>query len=389
MGPAGRGIFYLLWSNAPAGSYPLTAVATDNSGLSTVSAVVNINVLSFSNSFPPIVRIASPPNGAVFRAPVNVSIVAYAADLDGFVSSVQFFADGSSIGFGRPISPVAGVSNSASYIRPTNYWVLVWTNPVPETNIELTALATDNSGTSTLSAPITISVLPPLPPPTNRPALVGIVATDPVAIEGTNCWPWLGLANGANACSWSNWVSSTAVFCRFTNCGPKDATFRVFRFGATNEDLDVTYAIGGTATNGVDYATLSGDVLVPAGQQSAAITVIPIDDGPPDITSTVILKLTPGTNYLLGFPRAAAALILDPGSRALGNGIVPGGFFHICALGPNGAWFHVEQSGDMVNWMPICTNQVVNGSIDFVDPNAATQSGVFYRAVAEANPPPM
>lgn len=172
-----------------------------------------------------------------------------------------------------------------------------------------------------------------------------------------------------------------------TNCGPKDATFTVFRFGATNDDLDVTYAIGGTATNGVDYVPLSGAVSIPAGQRAAAITVIPIDDGPPDISSTVVLKLTPGTNYLVGFPPAAAAVILDPGSPWPGTGVLPGGFFHICAVGPNGAWFHVEQSIDMINWTSICTNQVVNGSIDFVDPNAATLPGVFYRTVPEANPP--
>ena len=77
----------------------------------------------------------------------------------------------------------------------------------------------------------------------------------------------------------------------------------MFRFGATNNDLDVAYAIGGTATNGVDYVALPGAVTIPAGERRADITIVPLDDGPPDITSTVILKLIPdatGTNYLLG-----------------------------------------------------------------------------------------
>ena len=79
----------------------------------------------------------------------------------------------------------------------------------------------------------------------------------------------------------------------------------MFRFGATNDDLDVAYAIGGTATNGVDYVALPGLVTIPAGERRADITIVPLDDGPPDITSTVILKLVPdatGTNYLLGYP---------------------------------------------------------------------------------------
>ena len=78
---------------------------------------------------------------------------------------------------------------------PTNYWELVWTNPPLGTNIALTAKATDNGGASTVSAPVLVSILPSLPPPTNRPPIVSIVATDPVAIEGTNCWTWPGLAS--------------------------------------------------------------------------------------------------------------------------------------------------------------------------------------------------
>ena len=34
-----------------------------------------------------------------------------------------------------------------------------------------------------------------------------------------------------------------------------------------------------------------------------------------------------------------------------------------------------------------CTNQVVNGRIDFVDPDAATNPARFYRTVPEAGPP--
>ena len=54
---------------------------------------------------PPVVRITSPPNGAVFRAPVNIPLFAYAADLDGFVAGVEFFADGSSLGQARRVIP--------------------------------------------------------------------------------------------------------------------------------------------------------------------------------------------------------------------------------------------------------------------------------------------
>jgi hypothetical protein len=357
------------------------------------SATVYITPPGVSN-LPPVVRITSPPNGAVFRAPVNIPIYAYAADPDGFVTAVEFFAGSNSLGLGHRVTavppplPPGPVQPPILIVVPTNYWALVWTNPPLETNIALTARATDNGGASAVSAPVLISILPSPPPPTNRPPIVSIVATDPVAIEGTNCWPWPGLASPVS--TWSNWFAASAIWRFYTNCGPKDATFTVFRFGATNDALDVAYAIGGTATNGIDYVALPGLVTVPAGERRAAITIVPLDDGPPDITSTVILKLVPdttGTNYLLGYPRVAAAIILDSRSPRPVTGPLPGAAFNVSAAGPDGAWFHVEYSTDLIHWTSICTNQVVNGSMDFVDPDAATNPARFYRTVPEPGPP--
>jgi hypothetical protein len=386
-------VYFLNWQNVPANTWSLTAVVTDNGGASTTSAPVKITVLPGPppTNLPPVVRITSPPNGAVFRAPVNIPIYTYAADPDGFVTTVEFFAGSTSLGFGwrvtavPPPLPPGPVQPPILIAVPTNYWGLLWTNPPLGTNIALTAKATDNGGASAVSAPVLISILPSPPPPTNRPPIVSIVATDPVAIEGTNCWPWLGLASPVP--TWSNWFAASPPWRVFTNCGPKDATFTVFRFGATNDDLDVAYAIGGTATNGIDYVALPGLVTIPAGERRAAITIMPLDDGPPDITSTVILKLVPGTNYLLGYPQAAATIILDSQSSRAVTGLLPGAAFNLSAAGPDGAWFHVEYSTDLIHWTSVCTNQVVNGRIDFVDPDAATNPARFYRTVPEAGPP--
>ncbi len=387
-------IYFFNWQNVPTNNYSLTAVATDNGGLSTTSAPVKITVQLPPTNLPPVVRITSPPNGSVFRAPANIPIYAYAADRDGSVASVEFFAGGASLGFGHQVAAVPpplppGPVQPPILIVATNFWELTWTNPPPGTNIVLTAEAADNGGLSTTSAPVLVSILPPLPPPTNRPPIISIVATDPIAIEGTNCWTWPGLASPV--ATWSNWYAANAVFRFFTNCGPKNATISVFRFGDTNNNLDVPYAIGGTATNGVDYVALPGTVIISAGERRADITIVPLDDGPPDITSTVVLKLVPaaatGTNYLLGFPRAAAVIILDSQSPRAATGIVPGPAFNLAAAGPDGAWFHVEYSTDLVNWTPICTNQVVNGSMDFVDPDAAANPARFYRTVPESGPP--
>lgn len=380
-------VWFFNWQNPLPGNYPLTAVATDNGGATTTSASVDIAVLPGPpTNRPPVVRIVSPANGSVFRAPIDIPLFAFANDSDDSVSSVEFFAGTNGLGFGQPIpAPVAG---SVPPIYPTNLYFLIWSN-APVGVYALTAVAIDSGGASTTSAPpVNVTILPSLPPPTNRPPIVSIVASDPVAVEGTNCWVWPGETNSPP--TWAAWP--TAVCRSFTNCGPRTATFTVRRFGDTNSNLTVPYDIGGTASNGVDYVTLPGSVSIPAGERRALITIVPIDDGPPDVNKTVILTLLPDMQmnplpgYVLGFPRRAGAIIIDQGPCPA-SGMLPGGCFHLARPGPDAAWFSVEDSTDLVNWTAVCTNQVVNGSIDFVDPDAAGNQSRFYRAVPLTNAP--
>jgi len=244
----------------------------------------------------------------------------------------------------------------------------------------------DTQGKLATSAPVCISVILSVTG-TNRPDVVSIAAIDPLAIEGTNCWVWRGLTNGVP--SWTNWAFP--VWRLFTNCGPKSATFAVRRFGDASTNLTVAYDIGGTASNGVDYVALPGTVTIPTGAAYGLISIVPIDDGLPDTNKTVVLTLAPATNlppdYLLGFPRRAAALILDGNQLCPPTGMVPISCFHLNAAGPDGAWFSVRYTTDFVNWTGLCTNQVVNGSIDFIDPDAANDPNRFYQAVPQGGPP--
>ena len=64
-----------------------------------------------------------------------------------------------------------------------------------------------------------------------------------------------------------------------TEQGLAPGVFTVSRSGSTSSALTVSYTVGGTATAGSDYQSLSGSVLIPAGQSSASIVVTPVDDG--------------------------------------------------------------------------------------------------------------
>ena len=182
-------------------------------------------------------------------------------------------------------------------------------------------------------------------------------------------------------------VQATQPVATATNSG----VFTVFRKGNTNLTLNVWYDLDGTASNGVDYVALSGFATIPTGERRALITVIPIDDGPPDFNKTVILTLTASTNtppdYLLGFPLRAGAVIIDSDGPRPVTGMLPGHCFHFSKTGPDATWFSIEYSTNLVNWTPVCTNQVIDGSIDFIGPDAAGNSSRFYRAVPLATSP--
>ena len=93
--------------------------------------------------------------------------------------------------------------------------------------------------------------------------------------------------------------------------GPDTATFTVTRTGPTTNPLTVLYGITGTATNGADYQTLSGSVVIPANQVSATIIVTPIDDPNDEGPESVVLNLTPHAAYTIGTPGIANATIAD------------------------------------------------------------------------------
>lgn len=90
------------------------------------------------------------------------------------------------------------------------------------------------------------------------------------------------------------------------------AAFQIDRTGPTDDPLTVYYTTRqqpGDATPGTDYQVLSGQVVIPAGEDHAAVIVRPIVDGIPDGQEWVGLSLAGGTGYATD-PGASEAEIL-------------------------------------------------------------------------------
>jgi len=128
------------WSSVPVGSYALTAVASDSTGILATSSVVNITV-----TYPaPTVSLTSPANSSSFSAPASISLSAAASSSDGTVTNVAFY-QGSTL--------LANVSSA-----PYNY---TWAN-VSAGSYTLTAQATDNNGATGISSAVSVTVVNPL-----------------------------------------------------------------------------------------------------------------------------------------------------------------------------------------------------------------------------------
>ena len=127
--------YSIVWSNAPPGTYVLTARATGNLGATADSVPISITVRG-----PPSVAITSPANGASFGAAGGITVNASATDPDGPLAFVELYRDG---------TVFAATNGSTISSRLTNM--------VPGT-YALTARASDDRGLLSTSATVTVTV---------------------------------------------------------------------------------------------------------------------------------------------------------------------------------------------------------------------------------------
>ena len=163
-------------TGASASYYPLTA-QWDNIAITKLS---NFLAPRASGNLRPLVTLTNPPDGAsvmLESVPGVLNLGASASDSDGTIAKVDFYAG--TIKLGTATGSPYGFQ---------------WTNP-PSGSYTLTAVATDNSGASTVSAPATVSVF---------------TAPQPVSLTISNAGPNLQLSWPTSAtASVVQWVSNT------------------------------------------------------------------------------------------------------------------------------------------------------------------------------------
>jgi len=92
--------------------------------------------------------------------------------------------------------------------------------------------------------------------------------------------------------------------------------------------------------------------------------------------------------YGIGFPERAAAVIVDNDGPRPPICHLPDRSFHLVHPGTNGTWVRIECSTNLIHWTAICTNQVTDGAVHHVDPEADGRPNCYYRVRPCPPPPP-
>ncbi len=131
--------FSYAWTPATAGSYTLTAVATDNDGATSTVASVSFTVTEEQSNAAPTVAITSPANGTTYNDLSAVTVSVNAADADGTVSKVTY--------------TVNGANATDVTVSPFNFSF----TPSAYGSYTIAAVATDNEGAVSSSASVTLN----------------------------------------------------------------------------------------------------------------------------------------------------------------------------------------------------------------------------------------
>jgi RHS repeat-associated protein len=135
IGTATAAPYTFTWTNVAAGLYSLTAVATNDAGMTASSSAVSIAV-----DAPPSVALTAPSSGTTFTAPANIAVAANVSDTVGTVTKVDFYRNGTLI--------------TSLTAAPYSF---TWTG-VPAGSYSLTAVATNDSRQATTSAAVAVTV---------------------------------------------------------------------------------------------------------------------------------------------------------------------------------------------------------------------------------------
>lgn len=274
---------------------------------------------------PPAVAITSPPNGASFMPPTNVTLVATATAFDGAtISKVEFYQGTTLVGtaLNAPFSASVPLTTAG--------------------DLSFTAKATDSTGATTTSTPVTVEVL-------HQPPTVTIINPP----DGTQYQLPANITLTATASAFDGAAITSVEFFQA-------AAAQWFTVGtATNPPYSVPVSIASAGS----YTFIA----VATDSETASTT-----------SASVTIQVTGG-----GIPGQAARLS-NPQALPSSSDFQ---IFAFTLTGTPGATYVTETTGDYLTWKPVATNQLAGNTVAVSVPRG-TNRFLAFRARTDAGGPP-
>jgi hypothetical protein len=241
-----------------------------------------------------------------------------------------------------PVVTIAATDSSASEGGDAGSLVITRTGSTDQpltVQFNITGAATNGVDYQTLQNTVTIAAgestaqitVTPIDDDTfegNETVIVTLTDTEGYSVGGQNTATVTIQDNDTQAPT----ISVTASDDVATEAGD-GGTFLITR-SDTDGDLTVNYVLTGSATNGTDYQTLSGSVVIPNGQNSVQIDLTPIQDATVEGQELATLTLIDAASYQIGIASDTISIVDDDGQLgdlaltaddgALPDTIVPG-----------------------------------------------------------------
>ncbi|MBL1175027.1 CARDB domain-containing protein [Pantanalinema sp. GBBB05] len=183
---------------------------------------------------------------------------------------------------------------------------------------DITALAA-NTVTSTLSTTLALPGMTDSFWSGSRTYYIGMIVDSLNGISESNESNNANLGNGTD---WDDVAITVPSIVTLTASDPNAAEvasgqpanpgqFTFSRTGDTSTALTVYYTIGGSATNGSDYNSISNSITFQAGQSTAILPITIINDLLTEGNETVVLTLNSSSSYTLGSSTTGTVAIAD------------------------------------------------------------------------------
>jgi RHS repeat-associated protein len=252
LGTVSTAPYSFTWSNVTAGSYIVTAKATDTLGNVTTSPAITVIADAL-----PVVSLTSPASGAQMVAPGSFTLTASATSVASTIVKVDFYNG----------ATLLGTATAAPYS-------FTWSN-VPIGSYSLTAIATDALGISASSTAVAVNSVVNQPP--------SVTLTSPT--DGASVKAPASLIFTASAISTTSSVARVDYYSGTTLIG--SATAAPYSFTWSNVALG-TYSLTAVATDVMNAQTTSAPVLVTVNDGTLQTYYIHADqlDTPREITDT-------------------------------------------------------------------------------------------------------